>query len=49
LKDFDPQAYYQYGEDQNHEASFIVKALQAAVDDWRIIQDNIFKSLGGLP
>ena len=36
--DFDPQAYYPYGEDQNHEASFIVKALQAAVDDWRIIR-----------
>ncbi|MBN1850818.1 MAG: hypothetical protein JW932_19775, partial [Deltaproteobacteria bacterium] len=26
------------GEDQNHETSFIVKALQAAVDDWCKIQ-----------
>ncbi|MBN1846944.1 MAG: hypothetical protein JW932_00005, partial [Deltaproteobacteria bacterium] len=36
--DFDPQAYYRYGEDQNHETSFIVKALRAAVDDWCKIQ-----------
>ncbi|MBN1847492.1 MAG: hypothetical protein JW932_02820, partial [Deltaproteobacteria bacterium] len=26
------------GEDQNHETSFIVKVLQAAVDDWCKIQ-----------
>jgi len=30
--DFDPQAYYLYGEDQNHETSFKGKALQAVVD-----------------
>jgi hypothetical protein len=36
--DFDPQAYYLYGEDQNHETSFKDKALQAAVDSWRKIQ-----------
>ena len=32
--DFDPQAYYLYGEDQNHETSFKGKALQAVVDSW---------------
>jgi hypothetical protein len=32
--DFDPQAYYPYGEDQNHETSFKGKALQAIVDSW---------------
>jgi len=31
---FDPQAYYLYGEDQNCEASFKDKGLQAAVDSW---------------
>jgi hypothetical protein len=36
--DFDPQAYYLYGEDQNHETSFRDKALQAAVDSWCKIQ-----------
>ena len=36
--DFDPQAYYPYGEDQNHETSFKGKALQAAVDSWCKIQ-----------
>ena len=36
--DFAQQAYYLYGEDQNHETSFIVNALQAAVDNWRKIQ-----------
>jgi tetratricopeptide (TPR) repeat protein len=30
--DFDPQAYYLYGEDQNHETSFKERALQAVVD-----------------
>jgi hypothetical protein len=36
--DFNPQAYYLYGEDQNHETSFKDKALQAAVDIWCKIQ-----------
>jgi len=36
--DFDPQAYYLYGEDQNHETSFKGKALQAVVDSWCKIQ-----------
>ncbi len=36
--DFDPQAYYLYGEDQNHETSFKDKALQAVVDSWGKIQ-----------
>jgi hypothetical protein len=36
--DFDPQAYYLYGEDQNHETSFKGKALQALVDSWCKIQ-----------
>jgi hypothetical protein len=36
--DFDPQTYYLYGEDQNHETSFKGKALQAAVDSWCKIQ-----------
>jgi len=36
--DFDPQAYYRYGEDQNHETRFKDKALQAAVDSWCKIQ-----------
>jgi dipeptidyl aminopeptidase/acylaminoacyl peptidase len=36
--DFDPQAYYLYGEDQNHERSFKGKALQAVVDSWCKIQ-----------
>ena len=36
--DFDPQAYYPYGEDQNHETSFKDKVLQAAVDSWCKIQ-----------
>ena len=36
--DFDPQAYYLYGEDQNHETSFKGKALQAAVGSWCKIQ-----------
>jgi len=36
--DFDPQAYYLYGEDQNHETSFKNKALQAAVDSWCKVQ-----------
>jgi len=36
--DFDPQAYYPYGEDQNHETSFKDKALQAAVGSWCKIQ-----------
>ena len=36
--DFDPQAYYLYGEDQNHETSFKDRALQAEVDSWCKIQ-----------
>ena len=36
--DFDPQAYYLYGEDQNHETSFKGKALQVVVDSWCKIQ-----------
>jgi hypothetical protein len=36
--DFDPQAYYLYGEDQKHETSFKGKALQALVDSWCKIQ-----------
>ena len=36
--DFDPQAYYLYGEDQNHETSFKGRALQAVVDSWCKIQ-----------
>jgi hypothetical protein len=36
--DFDPQAYYLYGEDQNHETSFKDKALQTIVDNWCKIQ-----------
>jgi hypothetical protein len=36
--DFDPQAYYLYGEDQNHETNFKGKALQAVVDSWCKIQ-----------
>ncbi|MBN1847367.1 MAG: hypothetical protein JW932_02150, partial [Deltaproteobacteria bacterium] len=40
-----PQAYYRYGEDQNHETSFIVKALQAAVDDSCKIQVLTVSSL----
>ncbi len=35
---FDPQAYYLYGEDQNYETSFKDKGLQAAVDSWCKIQ-----------
>jgi len=35
---FDPQAYYLYGEDQNCETSFKDKGLQAAVDSWCKIQ-----------
>jgi hypothetical protein len=38
LKNFDPQAYHLYGEDQNHETSFKAKALQAVVDGWCKIQ-----------
>jgi hypothetical protein len=36
--DFDPQAYYLYGEDQNHETSFKGRALQAVADSWCKIQ-----------
>jgi hypothetical protein len=36
--DFEPQAYYLYGEDQNHETSFKGKALQAVADSWCKIQ-----------
>jgi hypothetical protein len=36
--DFDPQPYYLYGEDQNHETSFKGKALQAVDDSWCKIQ-----------
>jgi hypothetical protein len=36
--DFDPQAYYRYGEDQNHDTSFKGKAIQAVVDSWCKIQ-----------
>ena len=36
--DFDPQAYYLYGEDQNHKTSFKGKALQAVADSWCKIQ-----------
>ena len=36
--EFDPQAYYLYGEDQNHETIFKGKALQAEVDSWCKIQ-----------
>jgi hypothetical protein len=43
--DFDPQAYYLYGEDQNHETSFKDKALQAAVDSWCKIQVVTLKGL----
>ncbi len=39
--DFDPQAYYLYGEDQNHETSFKGKALQAVADSWCKIQVRI--------
>ena len=35
---FDPQAYYRYGEDQNHETSFKDKALQDVVNSWCKIQ-----------
>ncbi len=45
--DFDPQAYYLYGEDQNHETSFKNKALQAAVDSWcriQVILQNLVNS-----
>ena len=35
---FDPQAYYLYGEDQNYETCFKDKGLQAAVDSWCKIQ-----------
>jgi len=35
---FDPQANYLYGEDQNCETSFKHKGLQAAVDSWCKIQ-----------
>ena len=35
---FDPQAYYLYGEDRNYETSFKDKGLQAAVDSWCKIQ-----------
>ena len=41
--DFDPQPYYLYGEDQNHEMSFKGKALQAVVDSWCKIQVIIAK------
>jgi hypothetical protein len=40
--DFDPQAYYLYGEDQNHETSFKGRALQAVVDSWCKIQVSAF-------
>jgi hypothetical protein len=40
--DFDPQAYTLYGEDQNHEASFKGKALQAVGDSWCKIQVTIY-------
>jgi hypothetical protein len=40
--DFDPQAYYLYVEDQNHETSFKGKALQAVVDSWCKIQVLFF-------
>jgi len=36
--DFDPQAYYLYGDDQNHETSFKGNALQAVVGSWCKIQ-----------
>jgi hypothetical protein len=36
--DFDPQAYYRYGEDQDRETSFKGKALQAVGDSWCRIQ-----------
>jgi hypothetical protein len=36
--DFEPQAYYPYGEDQNHETSFKGKALQAVVNSLCKIQ-----------
>ncbi len=36
--DFDPQAYYLYGEDQNHDTSFKGRALHAVADSWRKIQ-----------
>jgi len=39
--DFDPQAYYLYGKDQNHETSFKGKALQAVADSWCKIQELI--------
>ena len=45
--DFDPQAYYLYGEDQNLETSLKGKALQAVVAIWCkiqvIAQRNIWK------
>jgi DNA-binding CsgD family transcriptional regulator len=37
-RDFDPQAYSPYGEDQNHETIFKDRALQAAVGSWCKIQ-----------
>jgi len=43
--DFDPQAYYPYGEDQNHETSFKDKALQAAVGSWCKIQVIVYSCL----
>jgi hypothetical protein len=36
--DFNLQAYYLYGEDQNDETSFKGRALQAVADRWRKIQ-----------
>jgi hypothetical protein len=47
--DFDPQAYYLYGEDQNHETSFKGRALQAAVDSWCKIQVKALRSFVNLP
>jgi len=35
---FDPQAHYLYGEDQNCETSFKDKGLQTALDSWCKIQ-----------
>jgi hypothetical protein len=46
--DFDPQAYYRYGEDQNHETSFKGKALQAVGDSWCKIQ-VVYWLIGKVP
>jgi len=46
--DFDPQAQYHYGEDQNRETSFKTKGLQAGVDGWCKIQVIFYRRLAGI-